>query len=237
VTIAARSDPAGAPLVARTTEVADPGPLLALLPEADPLAWVRHGDGLVGWGVAASCRPTGPDRFAIAQQWWDDVVARSVIRDELGLPGSGLVAFGSFAFADDPGESLLVVPRVVVGRRHEGGRVRTWVTVVGAGQLPSAEDPTPALPPAAPQSLRYADGALSGAQWVAAVEDAVRRIGAGELEKVVLGRATCWRRRTTHRSPDGRWAAQRDLPGCWTYCVDGLVGATPSCWCAASAVW
>ncbi|MDF2966575.1 MAG: isochorismate synthase [Nocardioidaceae bacterium] len=227
VTIAAQQDPSGSPLVARTTEVADPGPLLALLPETDPLAWVRHGDGLVGWGVAASCRPTGPDRFAVAEQWWDDIVADSVVRDEMGVPGSGLVAFGSFAFADDPGESWLVVPRVVVGRRHEGARVRTWVTVVGAGQLPAAEEPVPAPPAAAPQGLRYADGALSGARWAAAVEDAVRRIGEGKLEKVVLARDLLAQ---ADAPIDARWPLRRladAYPGCWTYCVDGLVGATP----------
>jgi len=227
VTIAAQHDPAGSPLVVRTTEVADPGALLALLPESDPLAWVRHGDGLAGWGVAASCRPTGPDRFSVAEQWWSDVVASAVVRDELELPGSGLVAFGSFAFADDPGDSLLVVPRVVVGRRREGGRLRTWVTVVGAGQLPSAEEPAPALPPAPPQGLRYADGALSGAQWAAAVEDAVRRIGEGQLEKVVLARDLLAQADSTI---DARWPLRRladAYPGCWTYCVDGLVGATP----------
>jgi menaquinone-specific isochorismate synthase len=101
------------------------------------------------------------------------------------------------------------------------------VTVVGAGQLPSAEEPAPALPPAPPQGLRYADGALSGAQWAAAVEDAVRRIGEGQLEKVVLARDLLAQADSTI---DARWPLRRladAYPGCWTYCVDGLVGATP----------
>ena len=41
-----------APLVVRTVEIGDPGPLLALLPPAeqpgDVLSWVRRGEGLVG---------------------------------------------------------------------------------------------------------------------------------------------------------------------------------------------
>ena len=43
-----------------------------------------------------------------------------VTRDATGAeikqmrPGTGLVAFGSFGFADDPGDSVLVVPQVVV---------------------------------------------------------------------------------------------------------------------------
>ena len=220
-------DPAKAPLVVRTTELADPGPLLALLPDIDPLAWVRHGDGLVGWGVAARCRSTGPERFAVAEQWWNEMVATAVVRDELGVPGSGLVAFGSFAFADDPGDSVLVVPRVVVGRRRDGDRVRTWVTVVGDGRLPPPEQPAPDRPPLPPQGLRYADGALSGTEWAAAVEEAVRRIASSDLEKVVLARDLVAQ---TDAPIDPRWPLRRlagAYPGCWTYHVDGLVGATP----------
>ena len=55
------------------------------------------------------------------------------MRDDVGLPGSGLVAFASFAFdGDDAESSVLVVPEVVVGRSGD----RTWVTTVGDGALP-----------------------------------------------------------------------------------------------------
>ena len=51
------------------------------------------------------------------------------VRDEVGEPGTGLVCFGSFAFADEPGDSVLVVPEVVVGRR---GDMAWLTTTVGA---------------------------------------------------------------------------------------------------------
>ncbi len=51
------------------------------------------------------------------------------MRDEVGEPGTGLVSFGSFAFADEPGDSVLVVPQVVVGRRGDVA----WLTTVGDG--------------------------------------------------------------------------------------------------------
>ena len=105
------------PLVVRTVAVADPGPLLELLPEADLTAWVRRGEGLVGWGVAAEIRTSGADRFDDAHAWWLERTRRAVVRDDVRLPGTGLVAFGSFAFADEPGGSVLVVPEIVVGRR------------------------------------------------------------------------------------------------------------------------
>ena len=79
----------------------DPGPLLALLPRDGSLAWLRRGEGLVGWGSAATIQTTGPDRFADAERAWARLTRHAVVRDEVGLPGTGPVAFGSFAFAAD----------------------------------------------------------------------------------------------------------------------------------------
>ncbi len=218
-------DPAreSAPLVVRTVLVDDPGPLLDLLPTTDVTAWVRRGEGLVGWGTAAICRTDGPDRFARARAWWRDLAGSAVVRDEAGVPGTGLVCFGSFAFADEPGDSVLVVPEVVVGRR--GGT--TWVTTIGVGAIPAHPDLTPTEPPAAPAGVTFADGALSGTEWETVVAEAVRRINAGTLEKVVLARdlyATA-REDVDVRWPLGRLAAS--YPMCWTFHVDGLFGATP----------
>ncbi|MDP9418181.1 MAG: isochorismate synthase, partial [Actinomycetota bacterium] len=146
----------------RTVELADPGPLLELLPESGALAWVRRGAGLVGWGTALRGVFSGVSRFADAERWWSATARTSVVRDEVGLAGAGLVAFGSFAFADDPGASVLVVPEVVVGARDG----RWWMTTVGVdGVLPSPPAlcaPSPARRPAA---VRFADGARSGADW------------------------------------------------------------------------
>ena len=214
------------PLVVRTVPLDDPGDLLALLPDSatDPAtAWVRNGDGLVGWGVAAVVRPSGPDRFAHARAWWVEQVATAVVRDEVGLPGTGLVCFGSFAFADHTGDSVLVVPEVVVGRR--GGRA--WVTTTSAGALTTPPAIGPVDEPDPPSGVTFSDGAMSGAGWELVVAEAVRRINAGDLEKVVLARDLI----ATGEEPiDVRWPLQRlteDYPMCWTFHVDGLFGATP----------
>ena len=37
-----------------TTRLGDHPPLLDLLPDSAPTAWVRGGEGLVGWGVHAT---------------------------------------------------------------------------------------------------------------------------------------------------------------------------------------
>ncbi|HEY8953758.1 MAG TPA: isochorismate synthase, partial [Candidatus Dormibacteraeota bacterium] len=90
-------------LVARTIAIDDPGALLSLLPETSGpdqmTAWVRRGEGLVGWGRALELRVSGLERFARAQSWWRSVVGHAVVRDDLVLPGTGPVAFGSFSFA------------------------------------------------------------------------------------------------------------------------------------------
>jgi menaquinone-specific isochorismate synthase len=218
--------PETTPLVVRTVAIEDPGPLLALLPagpEADVTAWLRRGEGLVGWGVAASRRTSGPSRFADARAWWSEHAASAVVRDEVGCPGSGLVCFGSFAFSDSPGDSLLVVPEVVVGRRDG----RTWVTTVSPAGITTPPVLTPAAPPEPPEGVAFADGAMSGAVWETVVADAVGRIATGALEKVVLARDLV----ATATAPvDVRWPLNRlaeSYPMCWTFHVDGLFGATP----------
>jgi menaquinone-specific isochorismate synthase len=224
----AATQPFAGRLVSRTVAITDPGPLLDLLPapasgDPGPTAWLRRGEGIVGWGVAASIRTRGADRFDEAVEWWRDVCATAVVRDELGIPGSGLICLGSFAFADEPGDSVLVVPRVVVGRRGD----HCWMTVVGDDELA----PPPALvsqpAPQAPGNVVFTDGDVGSAEWEAIVGRAVDRINAGELEKVVLARDLV---ATVDETLDVRWPLHRlvDTYGmCWTFHVDGLFGATP----------
>jgi menaquinone-specific isochorismate synthase len=217
--------PAGAPLVARTVPLPDPGPLLALLPDDGALAWVRRGEGLVGWGSTLRIATGGTSRFAAAEEVWAALTRHAVVRDEVGLPGTGPVAFGSFAFSPrSPAGGVLVVPEIVVG--HRGGQ--WWLTTIGAGAvLPRLRTPAPPRPPAPPGEVAYADGALSAPGWEHAVATAIGRIGRGEVEKVVLARDLEAR---TERPVDPRWLLGRlgdRYPGCWTFSVDGLVGATP----------
>ncbi|WP_089915565.1 isochorismate synthase [Lentzea albida] len=195
------------------------GDLLGLLPDPErALAWVREGSGLVGWGEAARFEVSGPDRFAKADKWWQEFVSHLDVDDELGVPGSGPVAFVSMAFADSPGDSVLIVPEVVAGRRNG----EQWVTTIGAS------DPAPHVAPLSrPTSVRYSNGQLPVTQYREAVREAVRRMRAGELDKVVLAHDLM---AVTDKRLDQRFVLQglaRRYPECWAYAVDGLVGATP----------
>jgi menaquinone-specific isochorismate synthase len=196
--------------------------LMDHLPDIGGLAWVRRGDGHVGWGVAARLDVAGSNRFAEAQAWWKDLVAAAVVRDEVRVPGSGLVCFGSFGFTDgDPSE--LVVPEVIVGRR--GGA--TWVTTISPASSLATPPELIRHEPAPVGQVAFADGSRSGAEWTRIVADAVTRITGGELDKVVLARDLI---AITSQPIDLRWPLRRlaaAYPNCWTFSVDGLIGATP----------
>ncbi|ANZ37503.1 isochorismate synthase [Lentzea guizhouensis] len=195
------------------------GDLLGLLPNPDQaLAWVRDGSGLVGWGEAARLEVSGPDRFAQADAWWREFVSHLDVDDELGVPGSGPVAFVSMAFADEPGDSVLIVPEVVVGRRNGV----EWVTTIGtADSIPRK------APLSRPSAVRYANGQLPVTEYREAVREAVARMRDGDLGKVVLAHDLL---AVTDKRIDQRFVLQglaRRYPECWSYAVDGLVGATP----------
>ncbi|MGV8966770.1 MAG: isochorismate synthase [Cellulomonas sp.] len=217
------------PLVVRTVAIDDPGTLLALLPADAPLAWVRRGDGLVGWGEVLRFEVTGPDRFADAERSWHDALAHAVVRDEVHLPGSGPVAFGSFAFDESsPAGGVVIVPRVVVGRRGS----TTWLTTIDLGARIGATPTLDAVvrdrtPVAAPGEVTFSDGAVTAEGWRDVVARGVAAIRTGELDKVVLARDVV---ATTTHPLDPRWVLDRlgaDYPSCWTFSVDGLLGATP----------
>lgn len=214
--------PAARPLLARTVEIDDPGPLLALLPTEDQLAWIHRGDGLVGWGRAAEYTFTGPSRFADAGTLWREITRHSVVRDDVGEPGTGLVAFGTFTFSDSAAGSRLIVPDVIVGRR-EG---RAWLTTIGPALGPTplvtaTDTPNPA------HVLEFHDGTVGPDAWKQTVAEAVRRISVGGISKVVLARDLVAELESPLdvRSPLGRLAV--DYPGCWTFHVDGFFGSTP----------
>lgn len=221
-------DPAGdsgsavAPLLVRSERLDDPGPLLSLLPVEGALAWLHGGDGLVGWGRAAEFRTAGASRFADTSAWWRELSHHSVVRDDVDLPGTGLVTFGTFTFADDAEGSVLTVPEVVVGRR---GTV-AWITVIGLG-ISSAPDPGGDGVPASPVNTTFADGPVDSVAWQGLVAEAVRRITDGGLDKVVLARDLVARfgEPLDVRVPLARLA--QDYPSCWTFHVDGFFGSTP----------
>lgn len=212
------------PLTARTVEIPDPVDLLAALPEGG-ISWVRRGDGMVAWGEIARCDTTGPGRIDEALLWWRRTTRYATVHDDVRVRGTGLVAFGSFAFADDGAAGgALIVPRYVVGRQDG----RCFLTVIGVGgvdEVSLAEALADSAPAGPMPPVEVSSG--DQAAWHNAVAAAVEAIGAGEVNKVVLARAVEARAAgpLDVRSILTRLADQ--YPMCWTFHVDGMVGATP----------
>ena len=171
-------------LVATTRPIESSDDLIALLPAGENVCWVRRGEGLVGWGVAARLQVRGVERFARTQRWWAGLCERLTIDDSVSVPGTGPIAFASYSF--DPNEaSEVVVPSVLVGQRSG----QTWVTVIHrVGEEPATIGAHAASAPRLPTSVNWRDGALSAPEWEKIVGRAVERINAGELDKVVLAR-------------------------------------------------
>ncbi|MDQ0099529.1 isochorismate synthase [Arthrobacter bambusae] len=223
------------------------GGLPSFLVRDDVLCWSRREDGLVGFGELARFTASGPDRFLEADIWWRHLVIEADVTDPLEIPGSGPVAFGSFAFSKASAfDSRLILPEIVVGIRDG----QSWLTqltlddveLTEAGALAALAgwlSPAAGAGPAAGGSdvgrasfvgdgkVTLQSGSLSETAWKQAVADGVAEIRTGKLEKLVLARDV------VATLPDGVNAAKvlrqlaRRYRECWTYGVDGLVGATP----------
>jgi menaquinone-specific isochorismate synthase len=211
-------------LIVETHPVDDVKLLIPLIDPRHPLVWLRKGQGMAGIGEALRLEFGGAGRMLDACAAWKDVVAAARVTDPVKLPGSGLIAFGTFAFADDSAAtSTLIVPRVVIGKRDG----RFWVTKV---RVEGSDEPLPTAMtrPLGPEyRLTLLPGEVSADGFRASVDAAVERIAAQELDKVVLARDLV-----------GHLPAGADLrrpltdlalgyPDCWTYAVDGFVGSSP----------
>lgn len=250
------SDPVPIRLRAITRPLPGAPDLVSLADSTDPLLWIRGDRGCVGIGEALRLTFRGPERFAEASAMWRGIADAADIDDPVRLPGTGLVALGTFAFDDrSAAESVLIVPRILVARHRD----RWWLTEVtlingataGSGSLESdAADPAglasagagPAeLASAGADPARIPDptplGEWPGVDFAAApeaidaylrgVREAAHRIDAGGIEKIVLAR------QVTGRVPSDAdlrvplgRLAERYLD-CWTFAVDGLIGASP----------
>jgi menaquinone-specific isochorismate synthase len=216
-------------VTAETRELKSPAALLAaLIRPTGGLCFVRGGQGFVGWGVHERFSAAGPDAAARIQQWFDEITARMQVTDSVGVSGSGPLAFVSLGF-DDNDVSVAIVPEVLMGR--VGGT--TFLTRIGsdarrpAGGRSPAEQRASSVPVSSPGRVSYADADLSVAGFTTAVTAAAARIRAGELQKVVLAHDL---EATTALPVDERFVLDqlaRAYPDCWTFAVEGLVGASP----------
>ena len=219
-------------LTVETTPLDDVRQLIPFLDARHPLLWLRRGEGIAGVGEALRLEFSGATRVMDAADAWRSLAAAATVTDPVRVPGTGLVAFGTFAFADESeAASVLIVPSIVVGRRAG----RSWITRIStiapdAADRPSRNDVAPIPRPTAfgPEfRLTMASGQLSAADYGDAVASVVSRIEAGDVSKVVLSREL-------HAHLPVGADVRRALvelalaySDCWTFAVDGFVGASP----------
>ena len=223
-------------LQAQTVRVDDPGDLLSFLPpagavgalRADSLTtWVHSGEGLVGIGRVASLAVSGPERFSRAQRWWARLCSEAVIVDDVAEPGTGPVAFASFAFDSAPGDSVLIVPELIIGRREgKGWLTRIWTDSRAPGP-PTLPNWGPGSSDRSAATITARTGAVSRDRWQTMVTEAMGHIERDELDKVVLARDEVLEVDRPLDLPELLRSLASGYAECWTFSVDGLVGATP----------
>ena len=213
-------------LYVRTVEIPDIPNLLALLPADGGLAWINglatNQMGIVGWGEVTRSSFHGPERFSRAQRWWSQQCATS--------KGDEPIAFASFAFDKDPGNSVLVIPEVAIIRNQTGTRLTiTSDVAISDAQLSGvlSDINRPRVVSQGLNNVTWLPGSRPVSEWQAAVDSAVARINAGELDKVVLARDIVAQLDEPIHIGALLIRLNESFPECWTFCVDGLVGATP----------
>jgi isochorismate synthase len=215
----------------------------------------RDGFVLAGLGSAVGLQSRGAGRFREVAVRARDLGRRAFLDDAADDPdrpaAAGPVFVGGFAFADDGGSTpewsslapaSLVLPEVSLAR-HRGGARMTLSIVADGDEAPAALveravaraaelEPAsmPLIDPDPVQRTRVASAAPP-AHYEQAVERAVERIRAGDLEKVVLAREVRAHAAADH-DPGAVIGALRDaFPACFCWCVGtpelAFVGASP----------
>lgn len=213
-------------LFVRTVDIPDIPNLLSLLPADGGLAWVKglatDQVGIIGWGEVARSSFNGPERFSRAQRWWTKQCSIS--------NGDEPIAFASFAFDKDPGLSVLVIPEIAIIRNRTG----TKLTITSSNAISDSnladvirELNRPRTVAQGINNVTWLPGSRPISEWQSAVDIAVARINSGELDKVVLARDIVAQLDQSLHIGSLLTRLNESFPECWTFCVDGLVGATP----------
>jgi salicylate biosynthesis isochorismate synthase/menaquinone-specific isochorismate synthase len=203
----------------------------------------RDGFALATLGTTALLEARGPARFAELARAQRELAQRVFAGEPGSDPvGAGPLLVGGFAFAPEGGSApewrslapaQLVMPEVALVRH--GGEARLTICARSAEDALArlaelAPTPMPLFDPDPLERARVA-GAAPPAHYEAAVERAVERIRAGEIEKIVLAREV-----RVHAAAEIDPAPVLDalrglFPACYCYCVGtpelAFVGASP----------
>jgi menaquinone-specific isochorismate synthase len=200
---------------------------LAFASPSHPLVWSRRGDILVGIDPVLQYSAGADTDAAELAAWWRAVAEAAEVDDPVGVPGTGLVAFGALPFAADSARGTsLAVPSVVIGRRGD----RSWITRISSLEERDAHGATPDATPT-PYGSYWAPTIAPGRQspegYQRSVRAALAAIAEGTVGKVVLARDI------TGSVPPGAdlrrlvRALATGYPDTWVFAYEGVIGASP----------
>ncbi|HEX4467858.1 MAG TPA: chorismate-binding protein, partial [Solirubrobacteraceae bacterium] len=211
----------------------------------------RGGAALAGLGAVVTLSARGPGRFSDVAERWRALVGSAAADPLDGPPGSGPIAFGGFAFADDGGSAphwdgfdpgAMTVPEIAFSRRE--GVVRMTLAVLTAAddiaeellerliertrELREAE--LPLLDPA-PVGRFQISSPLAPEHYEQAVARAKQMIVEGRFEKIVLSREVHVHAPAPYDAAAVFAVLRREFPSCFCFCVGSgevaLIAASP----------
>lgn len=214
-------------------------PLDDFLTTDSALVWLRHSEGMVGFGEAFSVSATGEHRFEVLRTRWRELL-------DAAAPEAELFAFVAVAFSSaSEHESRLVVPEMVI--RKVGGEAQLfWIRSedvpaesetdlyhLALSRLAELQEDSapghlgfPDVDPL-PAEDRLTVGQVNDEQYKTAITSGIELIESGELTKLVLARDAV----AELAQPVQIARVLKELSlryrDCWTYSMRGLIGATP----------
>jgi len=184
-------------------------------------SFLHQNQGLIGWSEAHLLSATGANRIESLDSQWREIVATAEIKDEVNLPGSGLIAFGAIAFADQSNsESVLVIPKLIIGLRDS----RLWLTRIN---IDEAEALALIQKSTVNEPVRFEPGHTSPEQFTQNVVTALDLIEASSVEKVVLARDLKAEVSASFNINPAVATLAKKFSSCFTYSVAGLFGSSP----------
>ena len=208
----------------KATSLADLGKsaFLELLSGSDT-AFLTQGEGLIGFGEQLRLEAAGSNRIEELNHAWQELVKSAEIEDELAIPGSGLIAFGTIAFSDHSAStSVLIVPKVILGQRSG----QLWITLVNT-TLQEAMTLIGEIKESETHRLRFEAGQISTEQFKTNISSALTKIEGHSVEKVVLARDIISAVPEDFDNSAPLKYLATNFESCFTYSVDGLFGASP----------
>lgn len=209
------------------------------------------GSAVAALGCVCTLEARGAGRFLAVARRWRELLTTAVVDPPDGPRGSGPVAVGGFAFAENGGiaphwrdyaPASMHVPEVSFARRGD----EVWMTLSAlvsradeadallAGLVARTETlvarPLPLLDPD-PVGRHQIVGAMPPEHYLGAVARAVERIRSGRLDKIVLAREVQVHASGPHQAAGVLGVLREAFPSCYLFCVgrgdSTFIGASP----------